>query len=149
MKVIALSTLNIIVALATLAGIAPMATAQTAMTVAFSRPGSNEKGAAYLSDRVDVSPQFPGGEVALRHFINAERHYPKEAYDGRVEGRVVCGFVVDTDGSIINVRVHRGSMQCLNEEACRIISAMPRWNAGEVDGVKVPVYYMLTIPFRL
>ncbi len=104
---------------------------------------------AYMQESVDVVPQFPGGECEMIRFINNERNYPRQAYEAGIEGRVRCGFIVDSDGSITNVTVHRGSAPELNNEAVRIIEKMPRWKAGKVDGESVPVYYLLTIPFRL
>lgn len=102
----------------------------------------------YLAESVDVQPTFPGGDAAMMRFINAERRYPERAYAMSIQGRVVCGIVVEPDGSISNIDVIRGVEPSLNLEAVRIISAMPNWRAGEVNGAKVPVYCIVTIPFR-
>ena len=74
---------------------------------------------------------------------------PRRAYSQGVEGRVVCGFIVNPDGAISHVSVVRGVNDELNREAVRVISSMPRWEPGVRDGAKVPVYCCLTIPFRL
>lgn len=103
---------------------------------------------AFLSDAVDESPRFPGGESELIKFINNNRRYPIEAYNAGIEGRVLCSFIVAPDGSIVNPEIIRGVEESLNREALRIISRMPRWNAGKIDGINVPVYYILAIPFR-
>lgn len=113
------------------------------------RPGERTLEEAYIVDFVDRAPQFPGGEAAMIHFINSERHYPRDAYEARIQGRVMCAFIVDVDGSISNISVQRGPCQSLNNEAARIIASMPRWEAGLLNGRKVPVCYFLTIPFRL
>ncbi|MCM1292687.1 MAG: energy transducer TonB [Bacteroides sp.] len=123
--------------------------AQSVMMVDFFRPGERIADEAYMPDFVDVSPQFPGGEAAMIRFINSERHYPRDAYESGRQGRVVCSFIVDSDGSILNIRVQRGPCPSMMNEAVRIISNMPRWNAGLLDGRKVPVVCFLTIPFRL
>jgi protein TonB len=47
------------------------------------------------------------------------------------------------------VRVIKGVEASLNNEAVRVISEMPRWNAGQVNGEAVPVHCLLPIPFRL
>ena len=103
----------------------------------------------YEYDYVDRQPQFPGGDCAMLSFINSERRYPASAYENKIEGRVLCGFVVNADGSISDVSVMRGVEDSLNREAVRIISEMPRWNAGEVSGERVPVYCIVPIAFRL
>ncbi len=122
---------------------------QQATVVGFFRPGDRQVSEAYLMDFVDIRPQFPGGEAALLQYINKERVYPREAYEARVSGRVLVGFVIDVDGSVSNVRVQRASDPRLECEACRIVSVMPRWEAGMIGSRKVPVYYVLAIPFRL
>lgn len=123
--------------------------AQQNMMVNFVRPGEVHTQSAYYSDFVDVSPNFPGGEIELVRFLNANRSYPRDAYERGIQGRVICGFVVDVDGSILNATVHRGPCRSLSEEAIRLIQTMPRWVPGRVNGDKVPCYYVLAIPFRL
>ncbi len=103
----------------------------------------------YDSGYVDVVPQFPGGERALMKFINETRCYPTEAYNNKVQGRVVCSFVVYPDGSINGISVIKGVEETLDKEAVRIIREMPRWMAGSIDNQTVPVSCVLAIPFRL
>lgn len=102
----------------------------------------------YDAYMVDVAPQFPGGDIAMMKYINNERRYPSEAYREGIQGRVRCSFVVNEDGKISNVSVLKGVERTLDNEAVRIISKMPDWEAGEIDNQPVPVYYILSIPFR-
>ena len=104
----------------------------------------------YEFDYVDVQPQFPGGEHGLINFINQTREYPYHAYKNKVQGRVLCSFIIGTDGKVSNIRVIRGANdESLNREAMRVISEMPRWTVGKVDGRPVPVRVVLPIAFRL
>lgn len=103
----------------------------------------------YDSGYVDVIPQFPGGERALMKFINETRRYPVEAYNNKIQGRVVCSFVVYPDGTINGISIIKGVEETLDREAVRIISEMPRWLAGSIDNQAVPVSCVLAIPFRL
>lgn len=103
----------------------------------------------YEYDYVDVQPQFPGGERGLVNFINKTREYPYDAYEAGVEGRVLCGFIINVDGSVSNVTVLRGCNELLNREAVRVISEMPKWRAGKMGDKSVPVMYILPIVFRL
>ena len=104
---------------------------------------------AFTFDSVDEEPHFPGGDGAMMKFINRERRYPAEAFDAGVQGRGLCSFIVNSDGSISNAEVLRGVEDSLNREALRIIGRMPRWVAGKIGESKVPVYCILAIPFRL
>lgn len=103
---------------------------------------------AFIYETVDIQPRFPGGERELMKYINKERKYPKEAYNEGIEGRVVCGFIVSPKGEIINAEILRGVEESLNKEALRVISNMPQWEPGLVEGEKVPVYCILPIVFR-
>lgn len=104
----------------------------------------------YEFDYVDVQPQFPGGERGLINFVNETREYPYHAYQNRIQGRVLCSFIIGTDGKVSNVTIIRGARdESLNREAMRVINAMPRWTAGKVGGRTVPVRCVLPIAFRL
>ncbi|MCQ2288026.1 MAG: energy transducer TonB [Muribaculaceae bacterium] len=104
----------------------------------------------YEFDWVDVQPEFPGGEHGLMNFIIETRVYPRVAYDRKIQGRVLCSFIIGTDGRVSNIRVIRGAGdESLNREAMRVISEMPRWKAGRVGRNAVAVRCILPISFRL
>ncbi|MBQ4291140.1 MAG: TonB family protein, partial [Muribaculaceae bacterium] len=102
----------------------------------------------YDYDFVDVQPSFPGGDSEMVKYINKNRVYPTEAYEKGIKGRVIYSFIVNTDGSISEISLLRGVEDSLNKEAFRLIAEMPRWRAGKMGNVAVPVYCVLTIPFR-
>lgn len=102
----------------------------------------------YVTEAVDVEPEFPGGESEMMKYINTHRRYPRRAYESGIEGRVLCGFVVMPNGQITNVEVIRGVEHSIDREAVRLIKSMPAWRAGTISHTPVPVYYMLPIAFR-
>ena len=104
----------------------------------------------YEYGSVDVRPQFPGGERSMINFINETREYPYNAYRKHIEGRVLCSFVVGTDGKLFSIQVIRSSGdESLDREAMRVISRMPKWTAGRVSNTKVNVRCVIPIAFRL
>lgn len=104
----------------------------------------------YEFESVDVQPRFPGGEHGLVNFINKIREYPYEDYVQRNQGRVLCTFIIGTDGRVSHVKVLRSSgYETLDREAVRVIKKMPRWEAGRVSNNKVNVRCILPIAFRL
>lgn len=102
----------------------------------------------YEYDYVEDKPCFPGGDCSLVSYINEHRRYPARAYQAGIEGRVVCSFVVKADGNVSNVAVLRGVEKTLDKEAIRILSKMPRWTPGRLQGQAVPVRVVWAVPFR-
>ena len=144
--------LNILILWMALASVAAMSQVRHVTTVNPMSPNRTpyESIEVYEYDYVDVQPQFPGGEHGLINFINKTREYPYHAYKNRIQGRVLCSFIVGTDGKVSNIRVIRGTQdESLNREALRVIGEMPRWKAGKVAGQAVPVRCVLPIAFRL
>ncbi len=99
-------------------------------------------------DFVKDKPSFPGGNEKLICFINHNRQYPQEAYRRGIQGRVICSFVVNIDGSVSDISVLKGVEPSLNREAVRIIASMPEWTPGKIDGRPVPVRVVWPVPFR-
>jgi len=98
---------------------------------------------------VEEMPHFPGGEEALMKWLSENIRYPVIAQENGIQGRVICQFVVNTDGSIVDIQVVRGVHPSLDEEAVRVIKSMPKWIPGKQRGKPVRVRFTLPINFRL
>ncbi len=98
---------------------------------------------------VEEMPQYPGGENALMDYVSKNVVYPKEAQEKGISGRVFVSFIVEKDGSVSNVDVKRGIGGGCDDEAVRVIKAMPKWKPGKMKGKPVRVSYMMPITFRL
>ncbi len=95
---------------------------------------------------VEQMPSFPGN---IFKFLAENIHYPQEAIDYNIQGKVYCEFVVNKDGSIGDIKVIRGVDRSLDKEAVRVIQSMPKWNPGLQRGKAVKVRYTLPITFKL
>lgn len=73
--------------------------------------------------------------------------YPAEAQKARVKGRVFTSFVVEIDGRLTNACILRGLGYGCDEEAVRVIKAMPRWKPGSQSGRPIRVKYNLPVLF--
>ncbi len=98
---------------------------------------------------VERMPGFPGGDAALFKFLNDNVKYPVIAQENGIQGRVICQFVVNRDGSIVDVEVVRSVDPSLDKEAIRVIKSMPNWMPGQQRGKPVRVKYTLPVNFRL
>lgn len=98
---------------------------------------------------LEAMPEFAGGNTNLFKFLGQIIHYPFDAKVDNIEGTVYVGFIVDEMGYVQDEHVKRGVYPSINEEALRIIRAMPRWEPGLQKAKPVKVAYTLPIRFIL
>jgi periplasmic protein TonB len=98
---------------------------------------------------VEEMPTFPGGEAAMYAYIQKNVKYPPLARENGITGKVFINFIVDKDGNIKDVKVLRGIGGGCDEEAKRVISAMPNWKPGKQNGRSVQVSYNMPVNFTL
>ena len=99
---------------------------------------------------VETMPEFPGGQAALFKYLSENVKYPVIAQENGIQGRVICQFVVNKDGSIVDVEVVRsGGDASLDKEAVRVIKSMPKWKPGKQRGKAVRVKYTVPVNFKL
>lgn len=105
------------------------------------------------SDRVfsvvEQMPSFPGGMGAMMQYLSSNIKYPKEAEKKGIQGRVLLSFIVQTDGSITDVRISKSVDPSLDKEAIRVVKSMPKWIPGRQNGEPVRVKYTFPVTFRL
>lgn len=130
--------------LATLSVLAILFTINTT-AMAQNKKTSNDK----VFEKVEDMPEFPGGEQAMMDFVGKNVQYPKEAMEKEISGRVLVGFIVEKDGSVNEVKIVRGIGGGCDEEAVRVVKAMPKWKPGKEKGKPVRVSYMMPIFFKL
>lgn len=122
-------------------------------------------------------PQFPGGDAAMMQHISPHIRYPKIAIESGVEGTVRVEFIVETDGTITNVKASEPSsasggsniivtayrqessntsisvkaegIRALKEYAEEIVRGMPPFEPGRQSGSAVRTRVTLPITFKL
>ena len=98
---------------------------------------------------VEAEPEFPGGMEALMKYLSENIKYPEQAKKENIQGKVYMRFVVERDGSIVDAEILRGIGGGCDEEALRVVNAMPKWEPGKQKGTPVRVQYNLPIVFKL
>ena len=83
---------------------------------------------------VQELPQFPGGMVEFMKWLNKNLRYPPSALRNRIEGKVMVSFIVNTDGSLSNIKVENSDHKSLADEAMRVARLMPKWKPGKDHG---------------
>lgn len=98
---------------------------------------------------VEQLPEFPGGMVAFMKWLTRNLHYPVQAQQQRIEGRVVVSFIVNKDGSIASPKVVKSADPLLDSEALRVIRMMPRWKPGILDEKPCRTMFAIPINFKI
>jgi TonB family protein len=96
-------------------------------------------------------PSYPGGEQAYVKYLSERTNYPPAEKKAGHQGVVYVSFVVERDGSISDVHAVKevAGAPGLTQEAIRVISAMPNWIPGTMQGRPVRVTIVQPIRFQL
>lgn len=104
---------------------------------------------AEVLDMAEQMPAFPGGASALLKWLGNNVKYPAAAEAKGIQGRVLCQFTVETDGSLSGFKIIKSVDPLLDEEALRVLSIMPKWTPGKQGGKPVRVKFTLPVSFKL
>ena len=116
---------------------------------------------------VEDPPRFPGCEHLdiskydkencsarkMMEYIYGNLRYPEDAMKKFIEGQVIVQFVVDKDGSIVDIKLIKDIGGGCGEDVLRVVENMNnlprRWKPGKQRGRRVRVKYTLPVNFKL
>ena len=96
----------------------------------------------------EVLPQFVGGDKAFMAYLSKNIHYPQQALQRRVSGRVMVNFILSVQGRVQDAHVVSGPGNGLNDEALRLVWLMPAWEPARSNGQPVRVACTVPITFN-
>jgi Ca-activated chloride channel homolog len=98
----------------------------------------------------EVHAEYKDGNDSLTSFISRHIVYPQEAQKQKISGTVIIKIVVNTDGSIDEIKVIRSVDTLLDQEAVRVIKLTSgKWNSAERNGRKVKTSIVIPVKFQL
>ena len=100
-------------------------------------------------DKLEREAEFPGGYEAMKAYLGENVVYPDISMELGDAGRVFVEFVVNTDGTIEQVKILRGVSAEIDAEALRVVENMPNWIPGIYKGEVVRVRCKIPINFEL
>ncbi len=103
----------------------------------------------YTYKDVSKVPQFPGGDIALMNYLALHIKYPIIDQENGYQGKVVVQFVIDRSGKVKDPKVVTSVSPGLDREALRVVSQIPDWIPGEINGKKENIDYTLPIVFKI
>ena len=99
---------------------------------------------------VEKEPEYKnGGLPGLYRFLSKTIHYPYDAKQNNIQGKVLVTFVVEKDGTVSNVKALRSPGKSLADEAVRAVTLSPHWIPGMQNNKAVRVQYTIPINFNL
>lgn len=102
-----------------------------------------------IYSQVDKVAAFPGGIPKLFKFIADNLKYPEQAVNANISGKVMIKMIIEKDGSVSSTTILKSVGYGCDEEAERVVKAMPKWTAGKVDGKDVRSTFVIPIMFVL
>ena len=109
--------------------------------------GDPDEGKVFMV--VEEQASFPGGEAKLAEYLGKNIKYPAIARENGITGRVYINFIVGKDGKVRDTKLLRGIGGGCDEEALRVVRAMPDWKPGRQNGRNVDVYVNVPVVFTL
>lgn len=99
---------------------------------------------------IEEKPMFNGKDAnEFTNWVYSHLEYPAEAQENNIQGRITVQFLIDTDGSVKDVKVVRGLHPSIDREAVRVISSSPKWTPGKQRHKPTKVRYTLPLVFQL
>jgi TonB family protein len=108
-----------------------------------------ENGESFAYTIQEVQPEPSGGMQGFMKYLMSSMKYPKAARKKGIQGKVFVSFVVDKDGSIIDVEILKGIGGGCDEEAMRVIQECPKWTPAMQRGQPVKVRMSIPLIFKL
>ena len=91
---------------------------------------------------IDIQPDYPGGLEIFYNFFN--KNFQKPNVPSLV-GKIAFSFIIETDGTITNIKLLKDPGFGTGVEAERVIRLTPKWLPGKKGGKAVRVNYLLPI----
>jgi protein TonB len=99
----------------------------------------------YDFKEVDIKPEYPGGVEAFYKFIAKNFKAPEE--EG-LNGKIITTFVIETDGSISDIKVLQDIGYGSGAEVFKVLAMSKKWIPAKLNDVPVRVLYQFPITIR-
>ncbi len=98
---------------------------------------------------VEQMPQYPGGMSAFVQWLTKNLKYPAPARAERLQGKAIASFIVNTDGSVSDLKIERSDSPYFANEALRVLGMMKDWTPGKQRGRPCRTLVAIPVEFKL
>ncbi|NUY80667.1 energy transducer TonB [Flavobacterium sp. MAH-1] len=93
----------------------------------------------------DENASFPGGMPKFIEFFTKEFKTPQGL---NKDLKLVVSFLVETDGSLSDIKILKDGENGVGQEATRVLESSPKWNPAKKDGNVVVSSYTLPVSLK-
>lgn len=97
-------------------------------------------------------PTFPGGEEALRKYIESNLKYPESAISAEIQGEVTVKFAIAPTGETVNIRITDSLSYACDSAVIDLVRNMPKWIATSKDKISeeltLPIIFSLPYDYQ-
>ena len=104
-------------------------------------------GKQYTFKKIAIDAEFSDGIDAFYLFVKKNLQQSETTKKRKVIGSVTVGFYIETNGTISDVKIVRGLLKSLDDEAIRVISLSPLWNPAYKFGIPIRTYKTFSVNF--
>jgi len=87
----------------------------------------------YTINDIDAFPEFYDSDKQIWQYVSDKVKYT-ESIGSDVKGQMVLSFIVNTDGSLSNLKLRRGLSPALDEQVLQIVKDLPKLRPAKKNG---------------
>ena len=85
----------------------------------------------------------------MMKWLTANLKYPVSAQRKKIQGKVMVQFIVDTSGTMTDLKIVQSLEASCDKEAMRVMRMMPKWKPGIDNGQPCRTMVCIPIVFKL
>ncbi len=96
----------------------------------------------------NTTAHFPGGEDALKSYLEKNIKYPYNAVESPYSGKVEVDLVIEKTGKVGTYTIYSSPNAAISNEINRVIKSMPDWKPAIKNNTAVATTVTVYFPFK-
>ena len=96
----------------------------------------------------NTTAHFPGGEEALKNYLEKNIKYPYNAIESPYSGKVEVDLVIEKTGKVGTYTIYSSPNAAISHEINRVIKSMPDWKPAIKNGASIAATVTVYFPFK-
>lgn len=92
--------------------------------------------------------EFPGGDEALKKFLETNIKYPYNAVETAYSGKVEVDLTIEKTGEVGNITIYSSPNDAISNEIKRVVKKMPKWKMASKNNQAIASTVTIYFPFK-